>query len=269
MNLARLQHLADDKRRIGVADLAVVRVVGDEDGVAAVGAVQRAADRPDRGVGEAVVAEVVAAGDLAEAAAGLVDQLLAAVLRERQRAELLRRHQRPERIPCDGAAVRPVLEPEVLEGGVVAAALVRVEPLLERELSLPGADGVDIRLDGILGIDNRMDAAPHRVGVRVDLAHARGQRLGEVAVAGHRGEGDDVGAGDAVRDLVDLGVAEGPCLAHLPDERLPQRAVALRADVEDLRLRVQPLDVRRDFPEAGRGDAVLERHHVDAHRACA
>ena len=196
MDLQRRLHLADDVVDAAVPDLAVVGVVGDEDGVAAVRAVQRAADRPDRGIGEAVVVEVVAARDRAKAFLRLVNPFRAAVLRIGHRSQLRRRHQRPERIAFDLAA-RAILEPEAAGLREVAAVLEVMQPLGERELALARTDRVHIRLDGILGIDDRMDPAPHRVRLRIQLAHARGQLFGEVGVAGHRGEGDDVGVSPA------------------------------------------------------------------------
>ena len=57
---ARVLDLVDHVARARVADALVLRVVGDELRVAAVRAVKRAADRPQRRVAEAVVEQVVA-----------------------------------------------------------------------------------------------------------------------------------------------------------------------------------------------------------------
>ena len=60
------------------------------------------------------------------------------------------------------------LEPEVLDAGVVLAVVELVVELVEGELALAGADGVDVGQDGVLGVDDRVDAAPDDEGRRVD-----------------------------------------------------------------------------------------------------
>ena len=217
MERARTPHLADDVADAGVTDFAIVRVVGDEDRVAAIRAVQRAADGPDRRIGEAVVREVIGARDRRESFALAVDPLFAAVFRERQRRQLVGAHQRAERVPFDLSAAAP-LEPETRDAAAVRSRFEVTEELGEGELSLAGADRIDIGFDRIFGIDDRMDAAPHHVSLRVYLADARRKRLRQRGVAGHAREGHEVGAGEALGDLVDLIRAEALCLTRLARE---------------------------------------------------
>ena len=259
--------LVDHVARARVADALVLRVVGDELRVAAVRAVKRAADRPQRRVAEAVVEQVVLDGRLHEALPGQVDLLVVdAVLRERQRLHLLHRHQRQEVVLDDLLAAVAVgrLEPEVLRLRDVAALLEGLQELLEGELALAGADGVDVAEDRVLGLDDRVDAAPDHVRRRVELAHAPDDAVREVGVAGHRGEADQVGVLEALRDLVDLLVGHAALVAH-PAHRGLDAAVALGRDVAGLRAGLQLVDVRGHLAKAAGRDAVLEAHHLGVH----
>ena len=238
---------------------------------AAVRAVERAADRPQRRVAPAVVEQVVLHAHLHEALARQVDLLaVGAVLRKRQRLHLVGRHQRQEVVLDElvaAAVARPVavgLEPEVLRVRVVAVLLERGEELLEGELALAGADRVDVGEDRVLGLDDRMDPAPDHVDRRVELAHPLDDAPRQVGVARHRGEADQVAVGQALRHLVDLLVADDGLVAHPADGGL-HAAVALRRDVARLRARLQLGDVGRHLAKAARCDPVLQADHPCAH----
>ena len=259
--------LVDHVARARVADALVLGVVGDELRVAAVRAVKRAADRPQRRVAEAVVEQVVLDGRLHEALAGEVDLLVRrAVLRERQRLHLLHGHQRQEVVLDDLLTAVAVgrLEPEVLRVRDVAALLEALQQLLEGELALAGADAVDVAEDRVLGLDDRVDAAPDDVRRGVELAQALDDAVREVGVAGHRGEADEVGALQALGDLVDLLVGHAALVAHAAHGGL-DGAVALGRDVDGLRLGLELGDVRGHLAKAAGRDAVLQADHLRLH----
>src|SRR5438105_11649325 len=212
MYLPRLLDLADHVARTRMAELLVIRVVRNENGVAAERAMQRTADRPDRLVGETVVLQIIGTGDGHEASLVLlVDPLRAGVLLKWQRFHLRRGHQGEEAVSLDFAAA---LEPEVAGAAVIASGLERFQKALECELSLAGADRVYIALNGILGVDDGVDAAPHEVGIRRDHPQPGGHSFRQIGIPGHAGEADDVGAREPLRDLIDLLVAERTGVAH-------------------------------------------------------
>ncbi len=256
--------LVDQVAGAGVADLLVVDVVGDELGVAAEAAVERAADRPQRLVAEPVVVQVVGKPDGAEALAPGVDPLALAVLGEGERLHLFGCHQR-QKVVADLVVVA-LLEPEVAQVAVVGALLQPVVQLLEGELALAGADGVDIGGDGVLGVDDRVDAAPEDEGGGIQLPQPADDLAGELGVAGHRGEADQIGAGQAVGDPVDVGVVELTLGAVGALHEVPDAAVPLGRHVVRLGVGVQPGDICGDLAEAVGRDPVFERDHLYAHR---
>ena len=87
---------------------------------------------------------------------------------------------------------------------------------------------------------------------------------GQVGVAGHRREADQVAAGQAVGDLVDLGVAQLALAAVGAEDRVAEAAVLVGGDVVRLGVGVEPRDVGRDLAEPARGDSVLEADQLHA-----
>ncbi len=226
---------SDHVVRAGMADLHVIRVVGDEGGVSAERTVKRAADRPDSGVCQPVVCEVVALSHRNEAFSGAVDTLVAAVLRKGQGVHLGRCHQRAERVARNLATS---LEPEIARLREVHASLEAVEELLEGELALPGTNGVDVGFDRILRVDDRVQAAPDHICARVDRADAPNHVLREIRIARHARQGDDIGIRQTVGDAVQIGRTQRRRLPELPGHRFDEAAIASRRDVFDVRFGV-------------------------------
>ena len=262
--LAGRLDLVDDVACARVADALVGRVVGDELRVAAVGAVKRAADRPQRRVAEAVVVDVVLGVHRLEADAGLVDDLALAVLRERQRLHHLRRHERQEVVLLDLAVGR--LEPEVLDVRRVAALDQQLAQLLEGELALARADRIDVGEDRVLGLDDRVDPAPDHERRRIELLDPRDQLAGQVGVAGHRREADDVGVDQAARSEIDVLGLQRAGAAERSAQSVANAAVPVRRDVTGLRVLVDTRGERGHLAKAAGRDPVFQRDELDAHR---
>ncbi len=246
-----------------MTNLLVRSVVGDELRVPAERAVERTPDRPHGRIAESVVGEIVAEPHRHEALPGAIDLLPFPVLREGHRLHLLRGQQRQERVAHDLAVA---LEPEIPDAGVVMVGFEQSVQLLERELALAHADRVDVGEDRVFGMDDRMDPTPDDERRGGDFTQPLDDLTGEVRVAGHRREADDVGAAQPCGDLVDLLRAEIAAPAIAPGDRALESAIAVGRDVVRLRVRFEARGVRRDLAEPAGRDPVLEANQSDSDR---
>lgn len=106
------------------------------------------------------------------------------------------------------------LEPEICDVPVIRPCLKVAQELGQRELTLTGADRINIALDRVLWIDDWMDTAPHQEGSRIDFPDAPCECLRQIGVAGHTGECHQISARESLCDLIDVFTSKAPRFAH-------------------------------------------------------
>ena len=241
---ADLLDLVDHVAGAGMADLLVQRVVGDELGVAAEacsGTGSRSttgwSSRDRRWPGSRPCLMGTKPAVLVDALPG------AAVLREGERLHLVLGHEGAEPVANDLLAL---LEPDV-------ATPVWSRPSLSRPYSSWKANSpspvqmasTSVRMASSGWMIGWMP--PQRMNVSGRAGAAAHHLAGEVGVARHRREADQVAAGQAVGDLVDLGVAQVALATVGARDRVFQTAVPVGGDVAGLGLGLELGDVGHDL----------------------
>src|SRR6266540_1196037 len=163
MNGASLIDFVDEIADGRMAYFFIRAVILDELRIAAVRAGERTSDAPHGVVSEPVVSNVGISVDRNVSFAGLVEPFIPAVVKKRQRAHFIARHERQERIPDDGLfAIARVTKPPIARPRKILSILEVFKKRFERELSFSGTNRIRM-LDGVLRDDDRMNAAPDDV----------------------------------------------------------------------------------------------------------